>query len=471
MNLSHLDTHWGEIINLKNDSNIIENPYPHHILPKVVKEACEAASEYVQVPFPLAVHCALGVISHISQGKINAPCNISNSNGMPASLFLVAEGGSGVRKTSCFKLIAKPILDAESKKISDFQRAVRNIKRKKKQNPDLYINDEEMLPTDPTSLFSDITIEKLLNLFIAGELNFASYSTDEASQFFDGFSMKSDSTRANLGALTKLFDSGSCQRNRVTTNDNGTAFNVRLTFNLLGQRAVLQNALLNSTFREQGFLPRFLLVIPESLEGKRIQTTEFRERLKNIENDPRLINFWTRCKKLYDMETKEMLFKVMRLSFSAARVDLDFYNECELLQAKDNIYEYIRPFSSRASEISRRVAANLAFFNGDEEISGEIMKCSCELVRYSLKEWLRYPEIDNSREDDAIKLLKNLIKKAKKMNTNIMLKNFVQKSAPSHLRINSTFDPALQELIDHNYVVKSKLNNKTYITINPSLFK
>lgn len=480
MENSNLNNKWNKPIPLKADVFLNPIPYPKKLLPEVINLAAEAASEYVQVPYLLAMHCILSVISHIAQSSVNAPSLLNNENGMPCSLFLIAEGGSGVRKSTCYNLIAKPLMDKEKKEIQRFKALIKLSRKKSKKSENL-IDDFELEIKDPTCFFSDITIEKLLSMYIDGGLEFASLSTDEAAQFFEGFSMKSESARSNLGAMTKIYDAGNCQKKRVGTNggiaSDGNAFDIRLTFNLLGQRVILQNALLSPILRDQGFLPRFILSIPESLEGSRLHTAEFREKLRNAHLDSRLNNFWNRCIELYEKSKSNSGFVVLQLSKEAEVIDRFFYNDCEIKQQSGGDYEEIKAFASRASEISRRVATNLAFFSMEEEISENTMKAACEIVRYSLNEWMRYPYISDSTSSDSEKLLKyfkrhflKLKNKDPKMDKFVIAKCVAQKSAPSNLRKLAAFDPVLDELIRHNYVRKFKMDERTYLTFNPNIF-
>ncbi|WP_313583522.1 DUF3987 domain-containing protein [Acinetobacter variabilis] len=211
MENSNPNNKWNKPIPLKADVFLNPIPYPKKLLPEVIHLAAEAASEYVQVPYLLAMHCILSVISHIAQSSVNAPSLLNNENGMPCSLFLIAEGGSGVRKSTCYNLIAKPLMDKEKKEIQKFKALIKVTKKKSKKSENL-IDNFELEIKDPTCFFSDITIEKLLSMYIDGGLEFASLSTDEAAQFFEGFSMKSDSARSNLGSMTKIYDAGNCQK-------------------------------------------------------------------------------------------------------------------------------------------------------------------------------------------------------------------------------------------------------------------
>ncbi|MGM9102741.1 hypothetical protein ACTFC8_01580, partial [Campylobacter jejuni] len=47
-------------------------------------------------------------------------------------------------------------------------------------------------PHNPITMFDDATIEPILDKFVDGQMSDASWSTDEAGQFFNGHTMKGD---------------------------------------------------------------------------------------------------------------------------------------------------------------------------------------------------------------------------------------------------------------------------------------
>lgn len=472
---------WQAPVSLRNDTLIQSKPYPINELPEVVREAILATTEYVQAPLAMAAQCVLASISFLAQGKVNAPRE-TNREGMPSSLFFLTEGGSGGRKSSCQKLVELPIREHERQQNGEYKNVLADWNARSKT-----IESKEFAqwaldnpkPTDPTSIFSDITIETLTKFYIKGIVKNASLSSDEAGQFFDGHTMKGDTAKSALGAFTKLFDDGYCQRNRASSDDNGTAYDVRLTFNLLGQRAVLAGALNDPTLRGQGFLPRFILTAPESIAGQRTHTVEFRRKLKNSHNDPRLTKFWNRCRDILKDELPVLLndsgevpyFPVMQLSNEAELLELEFYNECEILQGSGKQFEFMQPFASRANELARRLGAVLAYFENRSEIDLETMRAACAVIRHSLSEWFRYSDIEVADESDSEKLIKYLLAKCKKEKTNLLQKTIAMKGAPLQIRKAKEFDPCLNELIEFNYVRLVTINRSAYIELNPALLK
>src|SRR5690606_26805738 len=122
-------------------------------------------------------------------------------------------------------------------------------------------------PQNPVTVFKDATIEPILDKFVNGDIHNASWTTDEAGQFFSGYTMKGDTAGNALSALTTLHSDGEISRLRSQKNAYAmaktNAYSVRLTLVLMGQRVVLEEALTDPLMNEQGFLARALIACPE----------------------------------------------------------------------------------------------------------------------------------------------------------------------------------------------------------------
>lgn len=475
-------TEWQQPMPLSQVNNAKPTPFPIDSLPLLARQASEAIAERVQAPIAMAAMCVLGTMSHIAQAQVNAPkVNDIYGNGEPCSLFLITEGGSGSRKSSCKEISDKAIHEYEKQqyevfKLTHEQWKARLLEIPKKDRDAFMAENPE--PQNPKTLFNDITFESLAGLYIDGTVLNVSINTDEAAQFFGGHSMKSETANNVLGGFTKLFDDGFVQRQRAKSNENGSgqAYDVRLTFNLQGQHEILSKELKDPIKREQGFLPRFLFAAPESLAGRRMQDEAFRLHSKGLMDDVRLTAYWGRCaeliakadipKVIQDGEKSAPSRNLLKLSREADQYDLVFYNECEQLQLDGKEYETIKPFASRAAQLARRIATVLAFFEQRHEVSKEIMSAACDIVRYSLKEWLRYADIEPKKESHAEKLLKWLVKQKDKS----ILYSKAQGYAPNPIRNNKQLlDQVLQELEDFNYIRMTELGRRKYIEMNPNL--
>lgn len=470
---------WENLTPFTTDTAVI-NRYPIEALPSLAREAIEAIAKHVQSPIAMTAQCVIGAMSHIAQSKVNAP-HPFNPCGEPCSLFLLTEGQSGSRKSTSRGLADKAIHEYERNQYEIYRTDLEQWKSGyaglPKKDREAY-QAENPPPIDPSSMFSDITLESIAGLFIDGVLQNASIASDEAGQFFGGHTMKADTRNQALGGYAKLFDDGFVERTRSKANLNGSgrAYDVRLTFNLQGQHEVLADALKDPVLRGQGFLPRFILTIPENLAGTRLQDAVYQN--QNASTDHRLTAYWSRCEYLLDscpqVQTSNELHSgryVIPMDEQAKRIDLEFYNLFESLQGKGKQYEYLQAFASRASQLARRLATVFAYFEGLQQIDAKTLKGACEVVKHSLSEWAMYADIEVKTESNAERLAKFLVRKCRAENTGKIAKSVALQSAPSKLRKVRDFDASIQELIANNYVRLRPINQVQYIELNPSLLK
>lgn len=471
---------WDELVPLTQLSIVTATAYPIHALPRLARNAIQAISEHVQAPIAMTAQCIIGAMSHIAQAHVNAP-DPFKAQGEPCGLFLLTEGQSGSRKTTSRNLADRAIVDHERRLYENYQNKLEQwrslLAGYDKKDKAVFLADNPP-PYDPITRYSDITLESLAGLFIDGVIKNASISSDEAGQFFSGHTMKSDTRNQALGGYAKLFDDGSVERTRSKSNLNGSgrAYDGRLTFNLQGQHEVLSDALKDPVLKGQGFLPRFILTIPENLAGTRLQDSSHKRRDANL--DQRLIDFWNRCTYLLDESTlpsttnqSKVERTVIHTNDEAKILEIEFYNEIERLQAKGQLYEYLQAFASRASQLARRLATVFAYFEGLDVIDYKTLSGACNVIRHSLGEWARYAEIETIKENEAEKLVNYLLTKCKEGKTHCLHKTISMKGAPSHLRKVKEFDRILSELIEFNYVRLVTINRSTYIELNPLLLK
>jgi hypothetical protein len=471
---------WGELLPLVQADTALNSPYPIHALPPLARDAVIAIAEHVQAPIAMTAQCVIGAMSHIAQAHVNAPHPFS-PHGEPCSLYLLTEGQSGSRKSTSRNMADKAIIQHERKQYEQYRRELEQWKSGQaslnKKDKEVYCA-ENPPPHDPSTLYSDITLESIAGLYVDGVLNNASIASDEAGQFFGGYTMKGDTRTQAIGGYAKLFDDGFVERTRSKSNLNGSgrAYDVRLTFNLQGQHEVLSEALKDPVLRGQGFLPRFILTIPENLAGTRLQDAIYRS--KNANHDHRLIAYWTRCEYLLDecprpqggQELHNGRY-VIPMNDEAREIDASFYNMFEELQGKGKRYEYLQAFASRASQLARRLATVFAYFEGLQWIDAKTLTGACEVVKHSLNEWAMYADIEVKTESDAERLIKWLVRKCVEQKTSNLSKTLAMKGAPSHLRKAKEFDPCINELIEFNYVRLVTINKSTYIELNPLLLK
>lgn len=472
---------WGELLPLEQADTALNSPYPIHALPPLARDAVISIAEHVQAPIAMTAQCVIGAMSHIAQAHVNAPHPFS-PHGEPCSLYLLTEGQSGSRKSTSRNMADKAIIQHERKQYEQYRR---DLEQWKSGQASLNKKDKEAYcaenppPNDPSTLYSDITLESIAGLYVDGILNNASIASDEAGQFFGGYTMKGDTRTQAIGGYAKLFDDGFVERTRSKSNLNGSgrAYDVRLTFNLQGQHEVLSEALKDPVLRGQGFLPRFILTIPENLAGTRLQDAIYRS--KNANHDHRLIAYWTRCEYLLDdcprpqggQELHNGRY-VIPMNDEAREIDASFYNMFEELQGKGKRYEYLQAFASRASQLARRLATVFAYFEGLQWIDAKTLTGAYEVVRHSLNEWAMYADIEVKTESDAERLIKWFAKYCANKKIDKLAYSSFMNNCPRPMRgSKQKLEPVLEELVDGNYLKIEEIAKVRYILINPILLR
>ncbi|PIA72814.1 hypothetical protein CDR19_11295 [Ectopseudomonas toyotomiensis] len=369
-------------------------PYPTASLPTVMREAVKAIAQHVAAPEALAAQCVIAAAAYLAQTRINAP-HIHYPDGMPCSLYQMALADSGDRKSACYRLAFKPLMEAEREERDRHaaitaEHSLRASLLKGKALQDFENNNR--LPANPRTMYTDSTFEKIAKDFVAG-MPAASWVTDEGGRVLGGHSMQAETRAATLGGLVKLYDDGTVERDRAGES-SGIAYDRRFTMHLMAQAVTVREALNDSLLQGQGFLPRFLLTSAPSLAGTRFITAETLQ--NSAYRNPAIQRYWQRMKEIaattrHVAEMGAVRPPVVALAAEALKVWLDFYNRVEAEQSRGGDYAgAIKPFASRAGENARRVAAVFALFNGEQEITGPTMTAACEVVEHSLGEWARW---------------------------------------------------------------------------------
>lgn len=465
---------WGEPEPLR-QKVIFKNPYPLGAFNGVLGEAVQAIAYYAQVPLSIAGQAVLGALSTLGQGYVNAPMGYEHK---PASLFLLTEAESTAGKTQASRLAYYAIHQHEKMQYKAFIEAIDEWQAQKdslkgKERAEFIASEPQ--PQNPNATVRDITIEALLDKFIIGDCKNLSLSSDEAGQFFGGHTMKSDTVSNALSSLTTLWSDGRANRERSIKSQYGTpkttAYDVRLTIDLAGQRAIIEPALNDSLMNGQGFLARFLISCEPSLIGERDWNSE--QRLNaNPYTDQRLITFWQRCNCLLDPLPTERLDERFNLPFGigAKKLLADYQQSVEHRQKQGKQLEYLRAFAGRMAENATRIATLFAYFDNQKALNVEYLERAFLLVEYSINERLRYAEIQTQDKNDTEKLIEWIISKATGKNPPMLNKSFISQNAPTALR-GKKLDGLLWDLESMGYLRIEQQERKKLVFINPILFK
>jgi len=473
---------WGEPEPLANDPSK-PTPYPINAFTGLLRQVIEAVAYYAQVPLAMAGQCVLGALAHMGQRFIDAPMGHGH---MPASLILITEGESGSGKTQAMGLTHFKIKEYERQQYGNYldDLAAWDSEKAGLKGKELaqFLEDNPR-PQNPKNLFDDATIEPILDRFISGEMNNASWTTDEAGQFFNGHTMTGDTAGSALSAITKLYSDGEVSRLRSQKSAYATpqtdAHNVRMTLLLQGQRVVLEQALTDPLMNGQGFLARALIACPEDLRGQRVWDDEKRRNDSPYDN-PDLIAYWSRCQSLLDPLPAHLpndsTGTPQRIKMQWAEgAEQTFYKHMQAIenrQAQGQALEYLKAYASRMAENASRIASLMAFFEGRKEITTDDIARAFMLVEYSTSERLRYLDATPTGEqNDSEKLSSWLVDKARGKKPPMLNRTDAYNGAPKPMRKNNkVLQNELDNLESMGHIRQMQDGKKKVIYINPKLF-
>lgn len=477
------DEAWGEPERLANDPSK-PTTYPINAFTGLLRQVIEAIAYYAQVPLAMAAQCVLGALAHMGQRFIDAPMGHGH---MPASLILITEGESGSGKTQAMGLTHFKIAEYERQQYQQYLQDIEIWETDKaglKGNEIAAYKENNPMPKNPKTMFKEATIEPILDMFISEQINNASWTTDEAGQFFNGHTMKGDTAGSALSSLTTLYSDGTVSRVRSQKSAYATprtdAYDVRMTLLLQGQRVVLEPALTDPLMNEQGFLARALIACPEDLRGKRVWNDEKRNNDSPYDNR-HLIEYWSRCHALLDPLPANLpndatgapqRIKIQWADKHTKQTFNDLAQAIEDRQAKGQALEYLKAYASRMAENASRIASLMAFFEGRKVITTDDITRAFMLVDYSTAERLRYLDATPTGEqNDSEKLSQWLIDKVQGKKPPMLNRTDAYNGAPKPMRKNNKLlQNELDNLESMGHIKQMQEGKKKVIYINPKLF-
>ncbi|MGB6823988.1 DUF3987 domain-containing protein [Psychrobacter sp.] len=467
---------WPDPEPLANDPST-PTPYPINAFTGLLRAVIEAVAYYAQVPLAMAGQCALGALAHMGQRFVNSPLG----HNMPTSLILITEGESGSGKTQTMGLTHFKIKEHERQQYEQYLKDLDTWEADKAglKGAELkeYLNDTPK-PTNPKALFNEATIEPILDMFISGQITNASWTTDEAGQFFNGHTMTGDTAGSALSSLTTLYSDGEVSRVRSQKSAHATphtdAHDVRMTLLLQGQRIILEPALTDPMMNGQGFLARALIACPPDLRGKRDWVSK--QRRSNDPNDnTHLITFWQRCHSLLEPTHAQGQPKRITMRWADTQAEQTFYEHAQMIenrQACGGDLQYLKAYASRMAENASRIASLIAFFERCDTITTDNIKRAFMLVEYSTSERLRYLDATPTGEqNDSEKLSSWLVDKARGKNLHKLNRTYIANNAPNPMRKNTKLlQIELDKLESAKHIRQDMEGRSKVIFINPKLY-
>lgn len=466
------------------------NPYPIHAFGDDLGAVVKQCAHYAQVPLSWAGQSMLGALSTVGQCFIDAPLLLGKYT--PANLWLLTQGKSGAGKTALQDLTYNGIYqftECENKRFEQQIQAYNEYQSLPPKQRKEFTEPKE--PIDLTPIFTDATIEKILDRYVHDGIKNLSLVSDDGGKFFHGHSMKSDTAGSSLASLTNIHSSGRVDKSRVGSNKTANkfkqknkAYRCRLSMDIAVQPVIMQGVMSDSLMTEQGFLARFLVCYEPSLMGARQWNTP--ERLnQSTDEDPILNRFWQWCYQLLDTHqqqangTHEMpsdapsdddrqsddkggnltpFTHQERIKHPFRRMKdgeyipplydenglpnrqamrfkdrqtlqkfADFQQHIENSMEDGQILAGHTAFASRMAENASRIASLLAFYDGEHKITPKHLDSAFDLVWYGMNELLGYDDTQSDAKSDEQLAIDWLIKECQSNNTDRMAYQKAQK--------------------------------------------
>lgn len=469
--------------------------YPVAALPLSIRAAVEEVQAAVQAPVEMVASSALATISVATQHLANVRRNRALPG--PTSLYVLTIAESGDRKSTVDRLMggavrafqdeqrdaAKSALNNHAASVEAWQaereasaarmhgdaKGGKNLDTHRADLAELEARKPEP-PRVPRLLYQDVTSEKLSKA-LATDWPSAGVFSSEGGAVLGGHSMGRDALTRNLALFNTLWDGGTHEVDRAT----GPSFSVRgarLTVSLQVQPTVLADFLERDRglSRGSGFLARFLIAQPASLQGRRFYSepgempaletfsgriAELLSELPNINGD------------------RGMVLPILDFSPEAKAAWIDAYNGIERQLATDGDFASIRDGASKGGDNIARLAAVLHVYeNGPHGSIGITSVESATAIvlwhLYSAKAALA--PFTMSKEAAAAAMLDGwLIDRCRSEETDGFPTRYVLNSGPHRVRDRESFDKAMEVLTRHNRARVVEDGKRRTIKVNPSL--
>jgi hypothetical protein len=428
--------------------------FPLNALPCAMRSAVEALEEHVQAPRSLCAHSTISASALAAQGHRNIRVPAFDED-KPLSLFLLAVAASGERKSSCDNIASRAIKAREQHLQVEHEEATRlyeaqkaayeawcnDIKKDKKSSYEersaaLAATPAPVRPLEALLRLQEPTLEGLQKHLNFGQPSIGVYSA-EGGTFLGGHAMSDEATTRSLAGLTTLWDDGSTQR--VRANETFITRGRRVSISLAVQPVIAGKLLKNRLAVEQGFVPRFLITMPETRIGQRVVR-------KNLSRDDhRLTDFDCAIRRLLNASLpirqgthNELDPPALLLSEGAWELWQEAAQNLENNCGEDGYWAPIRGSALRMGENIARLAGIFALIDDPsaEEVSAEIMLGAIRVGEFYLAEAMRIVGHGQGLdpEAEAVKALARWL--TEKWAEPLISPTLIQQHAPNSLRGN-----------------------------------
>lgn len=462
--------------------NNFETPYyPVNSFPQKLSAVIWEQFYNNEGPLPLIGCSLIGALSGAISDKVDVERFPGTS--MPTAIFTWVVASSGSRKSSIDRMIVKifGVFELESRKLmkrdlavqraaaikwkADYDRLDKRLRTElnKEEQEQLQLELEELLLNEPPpmlvpkALYRDATpegIAKGLYHWPAAFLN-----SSEAGPLLRGRTM------SNQGFFSSLWDGEDLIIDRAS-QDSFVVVDPRLTISLMVQEKTFANFLdgPGRLAEDNGFLARFLLCYPDTLEGTRFNqfsTGSWRH----------LECFHAR---LYEILITGLPKKgvrlpriVLQLSTEAHIALKNFSNRVEADLGLGRFLSDVKGSASKSAENVVRLAALFHSYEGFEgQVSAQTLQRAVDIVSWHLLEFKRLfgvrPEVPLEFQD-AIALEKTIGNYAAvRPGQNFIPKTYLYTHSPPAIRNKARLNLALQVLSGQGKITVQRAN-KTYL--------
>jgi putative DNA primase/helicase len=470
--------------------------YPLDALPAAIRGAVEEVHEAVQASPEMVASSALAVVSLAVQSL----ADVSRSRTLPGpcSLYFLTAAESGDRKSTVDRLLGQAVrafqdqqreasrltlaahtadIEAwEARRGAASDRMAADAKKDGKSidghRADLaqIEGEKPQPPRVPRLTYEDVTSEKL-GKSLATEWPSGGIFSSEGGAVLGGHSMGKDAIGRTLALLNKLWDGADHFVDRATAPSFAVR-GARMTISLQVQPHVLADFLDRDRgmSRGSGFLARFLVSQPMSLQGTRLY--------KESGDMPELGRFSSRITELLsdlpqvDPE-RGLLLPLLDFTADAKALWVESYNAIERELSSGGDFASIKDAASKAADNIARLAAVLHVF--EYGARGPIEVQSVEAARrivlwhaYSAR--ALFAPFTLSREAaNAATLDRWLIDRCSMEGVDGFSARTLANAGPNGTRKREDLDAALEILAAHGRVRVVQLGKRRTVKVNPAL--
>ncbi|HBC7422221.1 TPA: DUF3987 domain-containing protein [Serratia marcescens] len=462
-------------------------PYPLNLFPKILSDPVYTLHADAQIPLELMGNVILSAASLACQSLIEVIQPHTNTPA-PCSLYFFSIAESGAGKSTIKNVVMQPFYDFDEKmrheyvdKKADYDAKIevwkiKNktlIKNLHKAIDKNFSGDDEskriveharakpVEPEPPQIIYNDTAASDL----ISGLSRYpnAGLITDEAITYFG------NRPKSKIGFLNNAWDGSAYHFRRGGKID--CHFTPCLTVSLMTQPGVFESFMdaHGKTFKESGFLSRFLFVKTDHREQHATDTAPTGEHWSEIQKFHKIINtLLNKQKERIDKnETKK---KQLMLSGKALALWKE-HREALLHKIKHtNEFYYIREFVEKASANTLRMSAIFQYLCNDstDEISEDIMASCIGITDWylSMTNQLFFDTPERIEfTQDVIKLYQFILIHCNK-ERGAITKSEIEQYGPNKLRKLEKLTPVLNHLIGQAdvHLYKSTRSDTIYVS-------